>query len=812
MQIKRLPYFLFSLALLHFCVAGSAPGLFAQEKPVDATVEGQDTVVILPIPVVEISEEYDNSNQFITKVGKLQISDEEMNQMYEVRDTILRVVDEYISDDPLKKLESANVRELDNVRFLVDIYIDQISDYQSRITKRTRDISEATIELSHAEDRWVLTRELTSEEGIPEVVRIRVKQIIGKLDSVNKLLQDDFSTLLIEEDALSDRNNVLKGLRDSILTRKQIIGESLFARDMAPLFQDPTIGDSAKVLHHIERMETLWQADVEMIKQRFKVELWVIVILMLVFVGLAIWFKRNYSNLNFSDQFELTETHKVLIESPVAAVLFITILLMRFIFKELFISLQVINLFLLMIPMIVILVRRYVKQATPAIELLMGFYFLTYFYEIFFFPDIFQRIFLLFLSFTGALFFSYLFIKRVNMLGLKSPFIYGIIRFLLLLFATLCVIAVIGNLTGANQMAEYFTLTFMQITIVIMAIFVATKVVSAFVYLLLAGKTMQKLYMVKDNFLVLHKKISRFINIFLWVFLFFAILDLLNLKEQFEEWGSETLKSGWTIGAVELTPESILIFIFVIWLSVFLSRAISTILDKDVFTRIPTAKGIPQTVIMLLKITLITGGFFLAAAAAGMELSNLSIIIGAFSVGIGFGLQNVFNNMVSGLILAFERPIKVGDVVQVGELMGEVLIIGFRASTIKSFDGAEVIVPNGNLISEAMINWTLTDYLRRMDLRVGVAYGTDPEVVLGILKSVAEEHEKVRDNPAPSAFFLGFGDSSLDFRLLGWTNIDGRLTVESQLNVSINSRLAEAGIEIPFPQRDLHIRSDDTKE
>ena len=167
--------------------------------------------------------------------------------------------------------------------------------------------------------------------------------------------------------------------------------------------------------------------------------------------------------------------------------------------------------------------------------------------------------------------------------------------------------------------------------------------------------------------------------------------------------------------------------------------------------------------------------------------------------------------MVSGLILAFERPIKVGDTVQVADLMGEVLSIGFRASTIKSFDGAEVIVPNGNLISNHMINWTLTDYLRRMDMRVGVAYGTDPEVVLEILKSVAEEHDKVRKKPAPSAFFLGFGDSSLDFRMLAWTNIDGRLTVESEINVTINNKLKEAGIEIPFPQRDLHIRSDDTK-
>jgi len=263
---------------------------------------------------------------------------------------------------------------------------------------------------------------------------------------------------------------------------------------------------------------------------------------------------------------------------------------------------------------------------------------------------------------------------------------------------------------------------------------------------------------------------------------------------------------------VEITLGSILIFIFVIWLSVMISRVISHILEKDVFTRVKSAKGVPGTIILMLKIVLISGGFFLAAAASGMQLTNLSIVLGAFSVGIGFGLQNIFNNMVSGIILAFERPINVGDVVQVGELIGTVKSIGLRSSTVKSFDGAEVIVPNGNLISNEMINWTLSDSDRRMDIRVGVAYGTDPEKVIGILELVADENPRVDKQPAPKGYFIEFGDSSLNFRLLAWADLDHRLEVESELLVKINRKLAEVGIEIPFPQRDLHIRSDATKQ
>jgi potassium efflux system protein len=159
-----------------------------------------------------------------------------------------------------------------------------------------------------------------------------------------------------------------------------------------------------------------------------------------------------------------------------------------------------------------------------------------------------------------------------------------------------------------------------------------------------------------------------------------------GIKEQFFAWGDEVFTTGWKIGAVDITPGSILIFVFVIGLSIILTRIIRHILEKDVFERITLAKGVPSTIILLVKIVLISGGFFLASAAAGMKLTNLSIVLGAFSVGFGFGLQNIFNNMVSGLILAFERPIKVGDTVQVGDLLGDEKSIGLRSSTVRSLD------------------------------------------------------------------------------------------------------------------------------
>ncbi|MCG6953518.1 MAG: mechanosensitive ion channel, partial [Betaproteobacteria bacterium] len=170
-------------------------------------------------------------------------------------------------------------------------------------------------------------------------------------------------------------------------------------------------------------------------------------------------------------------------------------------------------------------------------------------------------------------------------------------------------------------------------------------------------------------------------------------------------------------------------------------------------------------------------------------------------------LQNIVNNFISGIILLFERPIQVGDTVQVGELLGVVRGIGIRASNVRTYGGAEVIVPNSELVSGQVINWTLSDRYRRLELDVGVAYGNRPADVVRVLENVIEKHEGALKTPAPYVRFRGFGDSSLDFRVYVWVDYDEGLRETSAILSAIYDALAESGIEIPFPQRDLHLRS-----
>jgi len=201
-------------------------------------------------------------------------------------------------------------------------------------------------------------------------------------------------------------------------------------------------------------------------------------------------------------------------------------------------------------------------------------------------------------------------------------------------------------------------------------------------------------------------------------------------------------------------------------------------------------------------------GLFVALAAAGFEVSQLAIVVGALGVGIGFGLQNVVNNFVSGLILMFERPIQPGDVVEVSGTSGKVREIGMRATTLTTFEGADVVVPNGALLNEKLINWTLSDMNRRIDVSVGVAYGSDAQRVLTLLGEVTKATPGIASEPEPVILFVGFGASSLDFTIRGWTHDFGEwVKIRSDLTVRVYQALNEAGIEIPFPQQDLHLRS-----
>ncbi|TFF30404.1 mechanosensitive ion channel family protein [Mucilaginibacter psychrotolerans] len=262
----------------------------------------------------------------------------------------------------------------------------------------------------------------------------------------------------------------------------------------------------------------------------------------------------------------------------------------------------------------------------------------------------------------------------------------------------------------------------------------------------------------------------------------------------------------------QFTFQSIIIFIAVIWLSSVVAKIISYLYDVAgrSGTDIDLLKKKNRTSTLLIKLAVFAVGFLLAITASGFPLDKITIIISAFGIGIGFGLQNIVNNLVSGLILAFEKPIQIGDIIEVDGRSGTIMEIGIRSSKIATSDGAEVIIPNGDLISHHVINWTLSNSNRRIELIIGVAYGSDIEKVKNTLTNLLCNRTDIMDDPAPLVFVHNLNESSVDFRLLFWAaDITTWLSLKSHILTDIYITFAKEGIEIPFPQRDLHIKTGD---
>ncbi|MBN8279351.1 MAG: mechanosensitive ion channel, partial [Gammaproteobacteria bacterium] len=299
----------------------------------------------------------------------------------------------------------------------------------------------------------------------------------------------------------------------------------------------------------------------------------------------------------------------------------------------------------------------------------------------------------------------------------------------------------------------------------------------------------------------------RLIRLVLLVALVSGLPNILPALEPVWDSVAALMGTPLSVGNVDLSLGDVLWFFVGIAVALAVARFVRFVLDEDVLPRLPLATGAASAASRLVYYALVVAGIMFALAASGVELAKLTIVISALSVGIGFGLQNVVNNFVSGLILAFERPVREGDQVTLGQTTGRVEVIGLRATRLRTAEGAEVIVPNATLISGEVTNWTLTDRSRRIEITIGVDYDSDPVKVQQILLDATRELPGVASTPAPSTVFRGFGPSSLDFSLLFWTReVDERISTESEVRTRVLTALRAAGIDIPFPRMDLRVR------
>jgi small-conductance mechanosensitive channel len=366
-----------------------------------------------------------------------------------------------------------------------------------------------------------------------------------------------------------------------------------------------------------------------------------------------------------------------------------------------------------------------------------------------------------------------------------------------------------AEIWGKQGLAEFLFISMLRSIVPVLSFMLFMYIIRGFIEWIFRTSLLRRMELFYQDIDVIVRRVTLFINAAICGFILLpGVLFIWGAYDELSEAIKDLLSIGFNLGGQRISLDLVVISAGILYGSFLVSSIAQKLLIDQVLAKRRVETGVRVSIARLVHYVLIFIGFVVALLALGFEFTKLTIILSALGVGIGFGLQGIVNNFVSGLILLFERPVRVGDFIELDGKWAEIKNIGLRATTVQTFDQADVIIPNADLVSNQVINWTLSNRRVRLIISVGVAYGSDIELVMKTLVACARENSGIAGEPTPQVLFQSFGESSLDFELRVWVpNAEDRLTVKSELNQEIERKFRDAKIEIAFPQRDLHLRN-----
>ena len=767
-------------------------------------------VVISPISLTEITVEIPKVISLLQEKREFLLKPDEKNAIVNRLDTLLLRLRMLREDERIHKLDILSFRNLATLENDWILLNSLLTHEQTLLIEKVQDYERERSALQGMHILWEKTLFAATEVSAPEIIINQITATVNDIDSLLKSFHSDSEFLQEKMVGISEGIIFSNDITGQIKSAQEVATKQLLSRRQTPIWKEFSKKTNVKLIREQRSLVDDTIAGLKDFYRNYTIRIWLNIIAFLITLMLVFFLFRNLKqNIPEKDLSRNSAIYKIL-SRPVSSAFVITYVLTSVIFEILPDSVRLFITILLFIPVILILgdiitgpARKYIYFPIIA-SLLVQIHSLSYS------DTLISRIFLLVIilfSLVVILFIQIPGSHREYVLSTRlGKYIYSVLWLML----GLLVLSLISVISGAVLLAEFLTYASIRSASVALILFALSVALNSIIISSLHSKRLQEMNLIKQHYKIILQRMFGIINltsIILWVIF---TMRYFNFWDEIYGGIKKVLTYNLSMGSLNISLGDILIFGFIIWLTLWLSSIIRIIFDEEVGPKVKLKRGVPGAISLIIRISLITVGFLIAIAAAGVEMSKLAILFGALGVGIGFGLQNIFNNLVSGIILAFERPLNEGDIIEVGNYTGIVKQIGIRASTIRTAEGAEVIVPNGNLIANELINWTLTDQQRRAEVLVGVAYGTNPEQVLQILRDCAQSHPEVLKDPEPIAVFTTFGASSLDFRLLFWIpSADRRLVIQSDVAILINEALQKAGIEIPLPQQDLHVKSVD---
>ena len=764
---------------LAFCGEPSAPPAPSEEKQPSPE----------PIPLVEVPAEAETALSRIRDIQNDLAADRTSENVSQQIPALTREIDARMRETRNIVGQRPTVEILGTLQAEWQRLRREVLAFNGELSGRATDLERDLDENDQLQRMWTETlNAATSSNAPPEVVR-RIAEVVGEIAQARQAVVKDRATTLTTQTRLAAQDARITDALTLITRARQRTLSRLFTRDSPPIWGNHVRSSQDLQAESLTSFSTQWKALGAYLQRQLGRVLLGIAIFLVV-AALLTWARRHVRSLAADSRATFPESQ--VFEMPLAAALLVTFLLGRWIFPEAPRLLWAVLGALALIPSVIILRRVVRPNFSALLYALVAFYMLDRLRTVAAaVPTVPRWVFAA--EMLGATIFLIWLMRSMRRSPDATPGQVARVN----LYRTaagvaLCasVLALIGNVFGYLTLANLIGNALLASAYFAVILRGLIEVLTAIVGLLFTLRPFSLLQVIRRNESLLRRRLRGLLQ---WIAAFLWVAVLLN-QLLIREWLFGAVRAALTaelkIGSLSVSAGDLIAFVLTVWASFLISRFVRFLLVEDVYPRVHLKRGLPYAISNTLHYLIVFIGFLVAVAALGFDMTKVTILVGAFSVGVGFGLQNVFNNFISGLILLFERPISIGDIIQIGDASGVVERIGIRASIIRKTNGSEVIVPNGQLISDRLTNWTLSNRQHGVELPVAVAQGNDPNRVREILEGTAAAHPLVAKEPPAQALVINLGPDSITFELRAWTDRgDQWMQIRSELAIAVNAAL-----------------------
>jgi small-conductance mechanosensitive channel len=783
-----------ALALL-LALFATLPSTDAADAPADKP-SAEEKAAAAPVPLAELSVQAEAAMVNLRGIAAGVTADDSLAAMAKDLPAITREIEgranenaRILSQRPSLELLRNLERSWQTVRTTLALWRDQLG---ARIAALDSDLGRV-VEL---ENIWKETLALSQKEKAPPELVSRAQHVLAAVERTRGTVDQQRAHALRVQSRVAALDFRVSEVIDAIRQARDVTLARVLQRDSPPLWEPEVrvrAGERIAVESQ-EARESQWETLTSYVERRSD-RILLHGVLFVLLSGLIYWARRRL--LAWVREEPGLQHATSVVAFPVATALVLALLASRWVYPQAPRLMWAIIGASALIPTVLVLRRIAEPYLRPLLYATVVFFFADQVRLVAAAIELVPRL-VFFAEMLGGTVFLLWFMrtKRRDEAGAerRHP---RLVRMGVRLAAAIFAATAIANAAGYVALSNLLGNTVLRSMYIGLILYAAVEILDVLMELALRVRPLTLFGMVRRHRELLRRRMRTVLNAaaFLWWLLF--VLDRLAVRDRVIGGLSAALSAELNVGAISVSLADVLAFVVAVWASFIVSRFVLFVLDEEIYPHARLKRGLPYAISRTLHYAILVAGFFVAMGVIGVDMTKFTILAGAFTVGVGFGLQNIFNNFVSGMILLFERPVQVGDVIQVEDVSGVIERIGIRASIVRTSNGSEVIVPNSKLISERLVNWSFSGRQRGIEVPISVVLGSDPARVIAVLERVAGDHPNVLKQPAPHALLVRLGPDWMGFELRAYTHeVEDWMQVRSELAVAVTAALVAEEIKL----------------